>query len=244
MPTRHDPGWQIGRETVAVLDVDPDAGRMLRADEAGAAGQRALARVATMPAGRRVGSWGPPDGGGEALGLLVVDGLVLREVDVGRSVAAELLGPPDLIRPWDSDGGLGAADVRWTLLGEVRFAILDEAFVRRAGAWPGLLAGLAARGISRAQTLAVSQAIGNLKRIDQRLLMLFWQLAERWGRVAREQILIDLPLTHEILSRLVGARRPSVTTALGILREQGLVVRRPDGVWALDRAGGERLNAA
>jgi CRP/FNR family transcriptional regulator, cyclic AMP receptor protein len=236
---------KLTRDTVALLDVDPDAGRNLTPEELEAASQRAVARTATLPAGRRDGVWGPP-AADDHLGLMVVDGLLLREVEVGRSIAAELLGPPDIVRPWDGDGagGLGPVSVRWTMLGEVTVAVLDDAFVRRAATWPALLSGLAARGISRANCLTVYQAISNLKRIDQRLLMLFWQLADRFGRVSGGQILIDLPLTHEILSRLIGARRPSVTTALGVLREQGLVSRRQDGVWVLDRAAGERLLVA
>jgi hypothetical protein len=35
---------------------------------------------------------------------------------------------------------------------------------------------------------------------------------------------------------VVGARRPSVTTALGRLQEQGLIARLPDGGWLLHGA--------
>ena len=46
------------------------------------------------------------------------------------------------------------------------------------------------------------------------------------------RIVIDLPLTHELLAKLVGAARPSVTTALGGLADRGLVAR--DGrAWVL-----------
>ena len=40
---------------------------------------------------------------------------------------------------------------------------------------------------------------------------------------------VELGLTHEQLGRLVGARRPSVTTALGALRAAGLLDRTGDG---------------
>jgi CRP/FNR family transcriptional regulator, cyclic AMP receptor protein len=45
---------------------------------------------------------------------------------------------------------------------------------------------------------------------------------------------VPIRLTHETLSLLVGARRPSVTTALTALSNAGgIVERRPDGEWVL-----------
>ena len=44
---------------------------------------------------------------------------------------------------------------------------------------------------------------------------------------------LPLPLTHRLLASMIGAHRPSVTTALGVLRERGLIDRRRDGTWIL-----------
>jgi hypothetical protein len=62
---------------------------------------------------------------------------------------------------------------------------------------------------------------------------LFWHLAERWGRVTGDGVIVPLALTHRILGQLVGARRPTVSTALSELAERGELVRRPDGSWLL-----------
>jgi hypothetical protein len=43
---------------------------------------------------------------------------------------------------------------------------------------------------------------------------------------------LDLPLTHEVLSHLVGARRPSVSGALTKLAAQGRLQRNAGG-WVL-----------
>ena len=43
----------------------------------------------------------------------------------------------------------------------------------------------------------------------------------------------SLRLPHRTLAGMVGARRPSVTTALGQLIARGEVERRPDGGWLL-----------
>jgi hypothetical protein len=44
---------------------------------------------------------------------------------------------------------------------------------------------------------------------------------------------VPLALTHRILGQLVGARRPTVSTALSELAEREELVRRPDGSWLL-----------
>ena len=46
---------------------------------------------------------------------------------------------------------------------------------------------------------------------------MLWHLAERWGRVHPDGVVIPLPLNHQRLADLVGAHRPSVTTAMGEL---------------------------
>ena len=68
--------------------------------------------------------------------------------------------------------------------------------------------------------------------MDERLLVLMWSLAERWGRVGPDGVRLPLALPHRTLATLVGARRPSVTTALSGLARDGLVERTPDG-WLL-----------
>ena len=69
--------------------------------------------------------------------------------------------------------------------------------------------------------------------MDRRLKALFWHLAERWGRVSGDGVIVPLALTHRILGQLVGARRPTVSTALSELAERDELTRRPDGSWLL-----------
>jgi hypothetical protein len=51
--------------------------------------------------------------------------------------------------------------------------------------------------------------------------------------VSGDGVLVPLALTHRILGQLVGARRPTVSTALSELAEREELVRRPDGSWLL-----------
>lgn len=72
--------------------------------------------------------------------------------------------------------------------------------------------------------------------MEDRLLLTLWHLAERWGRVGPDAILVPLPLSHQRLAHLVGAHRPSVTTAMGALARAGALSRRADGTWMLHGA--------
>jgi DNA-binding FadR family transcriptional regulator len=80
---------------------------------------------------------------------------------------------------------------------------------------------------------SITQAISQLNRVDRRLLALFWHLAERWGRVSRDGIAVPLVLSHRLIGELVGARRPTVSTALAELAREGELIRREDGTWLL-----------
>jgi CRP-like cAMP-binding protein len=119
-------------------------------------------------------------------------------------------------------------------------AVLDRRFLTAAARWPTVIEELAERAVRRSHALGLQLALGQVPRIEGRLLLLFWRLSERWGRVTPEGILVPLRLTHETLAALVAARRPSVTSALGRLAECGLVERR-DGGWLLHRAAAEHL---
>ena len=92
-----------------------------------------------------------------------------------------------------------------------------------------------ARAAERSERLAVQQAIAQLPRVDLRILALLWHLTERTGRVGSEGVILPVPLTHELLGRLVGARRPTVSLALKQLTQRGHVARHPEG-WQLSQA--------
>ena len=97
------------------------------------------------------------------------------------------------------------------------------------------------RGTRRAHHLAVALAIAHHQRVEDRLLLTLWHLAERWGRVHPDGIVLPLPLGHQRLADLVGAHRPTVTTALGDLARAGTVSRRDHGDWVLHGSPPEQL---
>jgi hypothetical protein len=188
------------------------------------------------------GEWHPNHLGAPRWGLLVVDGMIAREISVAGASAAELLGAGDVLQPQYAAGDeLVASDSSWTVLENARIAVLDDHLIPVVHRWPGVTACLLARLARRVDRLAVLQAISHLNRIDTRVLTTLWLLADRWGRVTPEGIVLPLRLTHRTLARLVGARRPSVTSAISALGERGLVARRTDGSWTLHGPPPEEL---
>lgn len=231
------------RRLVRVLEADPDLGVDLDPATLEVAVAELVGPVVQLDWAAAEGRWGPREPQGH-LGLLILEGMLLREVRLLGTSSAEVLGAGDLLRPWDVDGELilpTPADVHWTRLARCEVAILNAQFLRRAARWPDVLARLTGRTVGRAKSLALHDAITNLKHVETRLLVQFWHLAERWGRVAPDDISIPVPLTHEMLAKLVGATRPSVTTGLGRLAARGLVVREHRGVWRLRHDSREAL---
>jgi CRP/FNR family transcriptional regulator, cyclic AMP receptor protein len=119
------------------------------------------------------------------------------------------------------------------VLSDAAVAVLDRRLAAQLGEFPEVTSLLVERLSKRSSRLAVTQAISQLNKVDRRLLTLFWHLAERWGRITPDGVLIPLTLSHRMLSQLVGARRPTVSTALGELAREGEVRRLENGTWLL-----------
>jgi CRP-like cAMP-binding protein len=218
---------------VYVLDHDAGLRSALAPSERARARQHAVAGVIELPHG----DWlpGAQRGVGAELGLLVLEGLIIRDVAVADARCGELIGPGTLLRPWDDHGNDAPMrhEVGWRVVEPSRLAVLDRRFLRIAAHWPGLVTALVARATERAHNLGVMVSIHSLKRVDTRLLAFFWHLADRFGKVTAEGVLIPLALTHRQLALLVGAQRPSVTSALGTLAERGQLRRDEHGNWLL-----------
>ena len=221
---------------VHVLAEDRDLGANLMPDELEPASQRLVAAEVRL-------SEGPWDQAGHALGsmpgdlgYLVLDGLLTRDVTVGRHGCAELLGPGDILRPWEGDDGPDAPlnhGSAWRVHHPTRIAVLDAGFASLACAYPPLISALLSRILRRSRDLAVLLAVTAMPRLDARLLAALWHLADRWGRVRPDGTLVPMRLTHEMLAGLVGAQRPSVTTALRSLERRGALRRDDGGGWLL-----------
>jgi CRP/FNR family cyclic AMP-dependent transcriptional regulator len=102
----------------------------------------------------------------------------------------------------------------------------------RMAPFPEVMAELTRRVLARSRRLASMLAIAQHHRLEDRLRLFFWQLADRYGRVGPDGVRLDVSLTHDLISHLVGAHRPSVSSALARLERAGHV-RRLDRGWLL-----------
>jgi CRP-like cAMP-binding protein len=228
---------------VRVLEADPELGLRVPPAHIAAARQSLLATVRYF----EPGTWEVPGGDGTHghLGFLIVDGLLARDLVLARHVSTELLGEGDVLQPWLPTRGDGLVRYRvyWHALTPVTVAVLDDRFAKALVEWPQVTAALLERAIRRTLGMSIHQALLQLSPAENRLLVLFWYLAERWGRVTAAGIVLPLGLTHQVLGQLIGCQRASVTTALKQIESSGLARRRTDGTWLLTGSPPDELSS-
>jgi CRP-like cAMP-binding protein len=220
---------------IRLLEAQPDLADGLTPEDEVQARRHVVALLDTL----ELGPWDPADRYGSRdpafFGLLVIDGMIARDVELGGRRCSELLGPGDLLRPWDYDEGELSSvpsESAWNVLEPTRIAVLDGRFARVACRYPELVARLIGRTLRRSRWLAILLTISSMPRVDARVQALLWHLADRWGHVTLDGVVVPAPLTHDMIGRLVGAHRPSVTTALSELSREGRISRLPQG-WLL-----------
>jgi|SRR5579884_64027 len=217
---------------VQLLREDPDLGAGIPAAERAWAIEHCVAPAISV----QRGAWNmePMQSFSTGIGLLILDGLLLRRVGVDGRFGAELLGEGDLLRPVhgeDLDSTLPHT-TGWRVITRARVAVLDDRVAARLARYPQLIGAIAGRALDRARRLALMMAIIHHPRIEVRLHMLFWHLADRWGHVRPDGVILPLSLSHSVLADLVAAQRPSVTGALGKLSERE-VLRSTEAGWLL-----------
>jgi len=220
---------------VRLVDEDPDLFAALPPKGLVDARTRAIAPVVRLERGPWSADVSSICDEDSCLGLLVLDGLLVRSIVVVQEPRSEIIGPGDLLRPWQQ--GTEVASVpfawHWQVVRAARLAVLDSRFLAFAARWPKLISAVVERSVRRSHRLSLQLAITDLRRVDDRLLLFFWHLADRWGRMGPDGVTVPLPVTHDVLAQLVCAQRPTVTTALKRLSDQGRISRRHDRTWLL-----------
>lgn len=219
---RHAADVAMTNRRSQVLLEYPELAGKLSGERLLAAARAAVARVVQLPSG----SWSPSElVDGRAMGLLILDDLIIRRVGVGGRFGAELLGEGNLLRPWQREdtGATLPRTGRWRALRPSRIAILNGDFAARMGRFPEVTSMLFARAVRRSRHAVVAMAIVHQPRVDVRLQMLFWELADRWGTVHADGVHVPLQVTPDVLADVVAARRQTVSKALGELAERGAI---------------------
>lgn len=208
---------------IHLLQEDPDLGEHLDPDQLRQATEIIRARVFMVAKG----TWEPPEIEHAATGLLLLDGLMVRTLVLGSVSSGEVVGPSDIIRPWENDliPSVVPALTRWRVLEPAEVALLDARATALIGRWPELSAAVGARLLRRARSLAYLMAAQHFVRVEDRLLATLWHLASMWGKVTPRGTVVPFRLTHEMLASIIGAQRPTTTLAIRSLTEQGRLLR-------------------
>jgi CRP-like cAMP-binding protein len=222
--------------TLRLFDVAPEMERAVPPDD------RQLARrvLVAHAVAARTGPLEPmvthPVTGAPGLAI-VLEGLVLRNTHLGARVVTEILGAGDVIDTRDDDVEPSLVPTRtdYVVHRTATLAFLGERFAAGARRWPGLYDALHAQLARQRRRASTHLAILQLPRVEDRVTRLFSQFADRWGRVTPEGLVVDLPLTHELIGQIIGGRRPTVSLALAELAGAGVLARRDDGSWLLAR---------
>jgi len=226
-----------------VLELDPELGSGIGAAQWEKARRACRGCIVWVPRG----VWQlSPEFGEQVgrLGVVIVEGMVCREVALGERHMFELLGPGDVIAP----PGLGeprrlGGSVALTAAVDTIAVGLGESFLRAAVRWPCLLDAVLGRLEVQRQRLAVQGLIAHLPRAEDRALLALWLLADRWGRATPEGTVLSLALTHELLGQLTGSRRSTATVAVSALESDGSIARLGDGSWLLTEQAEQNVAA-
>jgi CRP/FNR family cyclic AMP-dependent transcriptional regulator len=222
------PGPATRHDAVRLLDADPDLGVGLTS------ARRAEAELLVVGTQQLcVGAWqvaGMPALSSVHLGPLVLHGVISREVVVADAVNVELLRPGDLIRPWP-------VGYRTRLLGvDVQWWCSRPPVSRcSTGTWPsnwrhGRRSSPACSTASPSDP-STCHIAGDLAADGRRPAPAGAVLEPGRARVGTAGIMIPLALTHRILGHLVGAARPTISSALGGFAKRDQLVRGPHGSW-------------
>lgn len=112
-----------------------------------------------------------------------------------------------MLRPWRAFDAAIPGTSRWGSSTTAVVAVLDARFVAAARRWPRLYRIVHDRMADQLDRAAVRAAIVGPPRVEQRVLGLFWQLAERWGKVRPDGVLPDLRPAGQVQTAGLPSRR-------------------------------------
>ena len=221
-------------ERVPLLSAEPELARLIPGSDVRLAGRHLTVEVVRLPAGPLPAELLARDPAA-TFGAIVLDGLLLRQVTVMEHSAVQLVGPGDVFALQPAEGLLLPRTTFITCSGGCRLGLIDDQCLTAIRRWPQVAAFLFRRAGEQVERASLQHAIGQLPRVHDRILATFWHLAERHGRVTPSGIHLPVTLTHRMLGLLVGARRPTVSLALGELEADGAIGRRADRTWMILR---------
>ncbi len=165
-------------------------------------------------------------------GYLVISGSLAINLHMSGRRCTRLIGPRELVLLDGVQTDSIPLNWDWSVLAPARLVLLDARLHTVARNWPGLMSAILERAAQQTRWAFLQQAISQLPRVEERLLALFWSIADRQGVVRPDGVWLELAATHDTLASMVGAQRPTVSLGLTRLAEGGLV-RAENGGWLI-----------
>jgi hypothetical protein len=223
-----------------VLDVDPGLAADIAPSERARAVQASSAPVRALA----LGEWEfEPSPETTSLGALILRGVVILRMELAGYSHLEVLGEGDVLNPWrlPTDTPLEErVGLRVTQSGYV--ALLDRRFALQMTPWPEVFAALMRRQIMRTRRMMLQACILSCSRVDERLELMLWRLADQFGAMTRDGMHVRLPFTHRQLAEMIAARRSTVTLAVSRLVAEDRLRCPRRGEWLLPRHELARLS--
>ena len=154
--------------------------------------------------------------------LVVEEGLVVLRTSIpssGRRTITCHAGTGALILPPVDDQTLFA--LTGTVLRPISAAACDR-LLQTPETARLLLEGLFETLRQKDAAITSMSRLHHVDRVREKLI----QLAREHGRVGRDGVRLDFPLTHDLLGEMTGSARETVTRALDELQREGFVIRR------------------
>ncbi len=167
-------------------------------------------------------------------GFLVIEGSLTVSLQMSGRTCTRLIGPREVVLLDGLQTDSIPVSWEWAVLAPVRLALLDGRLHTIARHQPPLMSAILERAAQQMRNAFLQQAISQLPRVEERLLALFWSIADRQGIVRADGVWLELSATHDMLAHMVGAQRPTVSIGLARLADGGLL-RAEDGGWLLSR---------
>jgi CRP-like cAMP-binding protein len=167
-------------------------------------------------------------------GFLVISGSLTINLRMSGRTCIRLIGPRELVLLDGVETDSIPIEWAWSALAPARLALLDGRLHTIARRWPPLMGAILERAAQQTRNAVLHQAISQLPRVEERLLALFWSIADRQGIVRPDGVWLELSATHDTLAHMVGAQRPTVSLGLTRLADSGLL-RAEAGGWLLAR---------
>lgn len=167
------------------------------------------------------------------LAYLIVEGIVLQAATSIRQRSLEVAGPGDMLllpREVSSDVPPRVAMAGLT---DATIAIITQEHFRALGSAPELMTRVFDRIERSSDHLRFRVGLASVPRLSDRLHLLLWHFAERWGVRRHGTTFVELPAKQATLAELVGASRSSVSLALKELQQSRRAILHRRRTWEL-----------